>query len=379
MSLNKWRVHRATSLTLRAAVLLLAGALVACGKPPPPAAASPPIERYSATDESIAFTNLDFTIDSARAAFESRLDGQIAVKALVSSLLTRARFKNSFADLDEADKIAQQYIEAAPESADAWLVKAEIDAALHRFVDGQTAIDRASTLGAPPEATAARRGTLLAALGRAAEALPEAEARAKETPDYTAWTQLASVYQSIGDKAKSESAFTEALKAYGDVSPFAMAWVQFERAMLVIDSDPHRAIALFDEALFYLPSYVSARTDRAAALAASGDVDAAIEALKELCAAVDDPEPAGLLAGLLMDNERAEEAEPWRERARQGFEALLARHRLAFADHAAEFYLRVREPEHALPLAEENFNNRDTPRSRALVEQAKAALAAGRD
>lgn len=372
------RVIRYRWMTRSTVLLMLAGALGGCGEPSPPPAAAPPIERYPATDESIAFTNLDFTIDSARQVYASRLDGQLAAKALVASLLTRARFKNSVADLEEADEVASNYVEAAPDSADAWLVKAEVDIAVHRFVEAQAAIDRASSLGAPAESIASRQSVLLTATGRAAEALADVEAMAKENPDYLTYTRLASVYQAMGDTAQSEVAYTNALKAYGDVSPFAVAWVQFERGMLAVESDPDRAVALFDEALHYLPSYVSARTDRAAALAANGDVDAAIEALEKLCAEVDDPEPAGLLAGLLIDEDRQEEAAPWRERAHQGYEARLGKYRLAFADHAAEFYLRVEEPESALALAEENLRNRDTPRSRSLVEQARSALAAQR-
>ncbi len=368
------RVYRASFFPVSWGLLLIAGLMVSCSDEPVSLPVAVPFDRYPATHESIAFTNLDFTIDSARSAFDSLLGGQVAAKALVSSLLTRSRFKNSFADLDEADSIAQRYVESAPASADAWLIKAEVDLALHRFVDAEAAIDRASNLGAPPDTITARRVTLLTATGRGAEVLPAVEARAKENPDFATLTQLAGVYESLGDKVRSEAAFTDALKAYTDVSPFAVAWVQFELAMLAVDSDPTRAVALFEEALFYLPSYVSARTDRAGAMAAAGNVDGAIAALMELSAAVDDPEPAGLLASLLIERGRANEAVKWRERAREGFEALLARHRQAFADHAAEFYLRVGEPDRALPLAEANLANRDTPRSRSLVEQARVAL-----
>lgn len=358
-------------------LVLLAGILSGCDRAgdvdePPPIA----IERYSATHESIAFANLDFTLDSARAAFNGSRDGHLAARSLVSSLLTRARFRNSYADLDEADAVASRYVADAPGSADAWLVQADVDLALHRFVDADQALERALASGAPADTVAARRVALRVATGRAAEVVAEAEARTAAERSYAALTQLASVYDALGDADRSEAAFAEALRVYSDVSPFAMAWVQFERGMLVVDEDPARALALFDEALHYLPGYVSARTDRAAALAATGDVEGAIDALTLLCASVDDPEAAGLLTSLLRKVGESEAAAPWRERARQAFEALLARHPLAFADHAAEFYLRIDEPRRALALAQANLENRETPRSRLLVEQAKSALAA---
>ena len=367
------RMLRASFFAASWGLALMTGLLVGCSDPEVASPAVTPIERFPATHETIAFTNLNFTIDSARSAFDTLLEGQVAAKALVSSLLTRVRFKNSFADLDEADSITKRYVDAAPDSADAWLLKAEVDTALHRFVEAEAAIERASSLGALPDTIIARRATILTATGRAADVLANAQARATEDPSFSSLAQLASVYQALGDNERSSITYADALKAYNDVSPFAVAWVQFERAMLVIDSDPDASIALFDEALFYLPSYVSASTDRASAMAASGDVDGAIEALLALCAVVDDPEPAGLLAALLIEEGRADEAAQWRERASLGFESLLARHPKAFADHAAEFYLRVGEPDRALQLAEANLANRDTPRSRSLVEKAKAS------
>jgi hypothetical protein len=56
---------------------------------------------------------------------------------------------------------------------------------------------------------------------------------------------------------------------------------------------------------------------------------------------------------------------------------LLARHRDAFADHAAEFWLTVGgDPERALRLALHNLSVRQTPRARALVKDV-SGLAGG--
>jgi hypothetical protein len=63
--------------------------------------------------------------------------------------------------------------------------------------------------------------------------------------------------------------------------------------------------------------------------------------------------------------------------ARQRFEALLARQPLAFADHAAEFYLGAgADPARAWLLAQQNLANRATDRAIAL--ELRAAQATGR-
>ena len=66
----------------------------------------------------------------------------------------------------------------------------------------------------------------------------------------------------------------------------------------------------------------------------------------------------------------------WRDTAAAGFDALVARHPLAFLDHAAEFWLGPGgNPRRAFALAKGNVANRKTPMSWTLL--AKAAMDAG--
>jgi len=76
---------------------------------------------------------------------------------------------------------------------------------------------------------------------------------------------------------------------------------------------------------------------------------------------------------VLIAQDRFEEAETQLDAARRGFDELLGRHLLAFADHAAEFYAgsgndRLR----ALELARANVTNRPTRRA---IKQANAIAA----
>ena len=83
-----------------------------------------------------------------------------------------------------------------------------------------------------------------------------------------------------------------------------------------------------------------------------------------------DPEVRWRLADVLIAQERFEEAKTELDAARVGFDRLLARHRLAFADHAAEFYAGSGDDcRRALELARANVANRPTRRA---IKQAHA-------
>ena len=77
-----------------------------------------------------------------------------------------------------------------------------------------------------------------------------------------------------------------------------------------------------------------------------------------------DPEVRWRLADVLIAQGRFEDAETQVEAARLGFEELLGRHLLAFADHAAEFYAGSgNDCRRALELARTNVANRPTRRA----------------
>src|SRR5262249_53172976 len=97
--------------------------------------------------------------------------------------------------------------------------------------------------------------------------------------------------------------------------------------------------------------------------------------LRPLTGASDDPDYATQLARILSQAGLAEDTELWRANAAARYDELLARHSEAFADHAAEFWLTIGgDPERALRLAHQNFDQRPTARARALVRRAEAQL-----
>ena len=89
-----------------------------------------------------------------------------------------------------------------------------------------------------------------------------------------------------------------------------------------------------------------------------------------------DPEVRWRLADVLASQARHDEADAELDAARAGFEALLERHLLAFADHGAEFYAGSGDDaSRALELARVNVNNR--PTLRAFEQAHTIAVEAG--
>jgi hypothetical protein len=105
----------------------------------------------------------------------------------------------------------------------------------------------------------------------------------------------------------------------------------------------------------------------------AGEHDAA-EVLLWPVADSGDPEVRWRLAQAMVAQGRAEEGELHRKAACAAFETLRARHELAFADHAAEFYLGSgADIGRACELARLNLANRPTLRAFELAYMAAKA------
>jgi hypothetical protein len=89
-----------------------------------------------------------------------------------------------------------------------------------------------------------------------------------------------------------------------------------------------------------------------------------------------DPEVRWRLSEMLIAQDRFEEAETELGAARAGFDELLEKHLLAFADHAAEFYAGSgNNHAQALELARLNVTNRPTRRAVYLMQMIESRRA----
>lgn len=343
--------------------LVLAGA-VACARQKLPQEEAPDAASAGAsafvltapptTAPRIALGNLDGEIADreGRAARGDRVSQQ----ELVPRYLTRARFEGRVADLIAADEMSSRLVAAHPTDGSILLIRAKALSSIHAFAEASTELDAAAREHAAAGELNGERGAILLATGREDEA-----ASLLAIPDGAPVAELAmraGVEARVGHASEAERLFELARQRYHDVSPFAVAWMDFEHARaLELEGDRRRARPYLEEATKVLPSYAHAVVH----LAALVPPDAALAMLAPLTATSDDPDVLAGQADALRRAGRTDEAKAMTARAAARYSEVLARLPLAYADHAASFFLGMgSDPGRALALATQNADNRPT-------------------
>lgn len=313
------------------------------------------------TSSGIAIANLDQQI--------AQLRDEPGVEEL---LLVRSRFLGDYDALDRASSLAEGRFATSREL----LLRARARSAVHRFADALADVAAAERSGAEAGEVAALRASIFVATGRAAETIPLLEARLVRHAGYASRTALASAYASLGRLADADRLYAEALADLDTTLPFPYAWIYFARGMMWAEQgrDQARAETLYAQALTYLPEFVTANIHLAELEVALGDTKSAIGRLECVAQSTNEPEALALLGVLHMRTGGATRGAREIAQAKRRYEWLLARHPLAFADHAAEFYLGAgADPERAWVLAQQNLANRPTDRAAALTIKAAEA------
>jgi tetratricopeptide (TPR) repeat protein len=342
-----------------------------------------------ATDGEIAAINLESARRGAWARFaqDPRLSG--AAEAIVYDENLAAQFLGDLDALDRLEALASQ-LARADDSFRSAFVQAEVASTLHRFAEARDHLARAASLGAPREEVDRHSLSIDQACGVGLDAVLAARRRiAAASGRLEDLVPLGALLADLERFVEADAVYRQALSSYHDVSPFPLAWVCFQLGMLwgelVPAPDPNLAALWYQRAIVYLPRYVKARVHLAEIYASQGRTSDA-EALLLPALSSGDPEVRWRLADVLSTRERFDEARTQLDAAQCGFEALLGRHLLAFADHAAEFYDGSgKDRQRALELARVNVANRPTRRVikqmqiiAASAEEAPAASAARR-
>jgi tetratricopeptide (TPR) repeat protein len=328
---------------------------------------------HRTTSGSIARGNLNARIDSLTGWIAHDPNGVEVRKPLVDALLSRTQFFGTFTDFERALALAPAPRRGSSGGElDMW---ASVQSALHEFTAAQDALKVAERLDGKPRSAAL--ATIHLALGADLPGvLAMRETAAAEAPSFESLSGLAAAQAALGRFDAADATYREALASYRDVSPFPVAWVEFQRGMMWAESAgrPDRAVPLYQEALSRLPGYVVASVHLSELEAEAGQTASAVERLMALADEVEDPEPAAVLAKLLAGSD-PERAARYAAVAKRGYERLLAKHRNAFLDHAAEFFMEAgKDPRRALALAEENLRLRPTDRAYLLaIRSARAA------
>jgi len=315
----------------------------------------------STTSGNIALANLDHLIGQRTGTDDEAAD---------ELWLMRARYLADYAALERGTAFADAQAPDVPRL----LRRARARASVHRFADALADLDVAARLGADPEMLFRVRAPVRIAQGAAAEVIAPLEATAARDPGFAAASALAVAYAGAERFADADREYQAALDALDTTSPFPYAWLYFARGTMWAEQagDTERGARHLRRALDYLPQFVAANLHLAEIETRRGDVlDAA--ARLERVAESGDPEVFAMLGRLHAKTDAALAALEI-DRARARFESLLAREPLAFADHAAEFYLGAgADPQRAWQLASANFAERKTPRAQGLLQRAANA------
>jgi hypothetical protein len=285
-----------------------------------------------------------------------------------------SQFLGDIEALDRLEALAMELCQLDQTSARTALVQAQVACATHRFADARRHLATAGRVGASREAVERLSLNIDQACGtRLDEVLGARRRIAAETDSLEDLVPLGALLADLREFAEADCVYRCALQVYEDVSPFAVAWACFQLGVLwgelVPEPQTTRAADWYRRAIEYVPAYVKARVHLAEIHLRCGE---AVEAERLLTPAVasGDPEVDWRLGEAMAAQGKVREAEAQLAAARSGFERLLEKHLLAFADHGAEFYAASGNDIHkALDLARTNAANRSTRRA---VEQAQA-------
>lgn len=343
---------------------------------PTPAFSVTPTDARTTSAE-VALANLDAQLAGYRGLLAVSPTDPERAAAVVDRLLTRSQFLGRPDDFDEALAITETVL-AADRSAPALELRARVLAAVHLWDDALTLLDEALAKGADPTLIQRTRDTIEVAIGTAdlEAVLARANTWAESAPSVASHGARANALWKLGRYDEADQAFVAAMATYRDVAPWVVAWSDFQRGVMWSESAnrPDLAADLYRAAVLRLPAYHVAVVHHSELLSGAS-ADEAIALLEPVSESSGDPEARGLLARLLDERDQSR-ANDLRATARTAYEDLLERHRAAYAEHGAEFFLNVvDEPETALELALENLEDR--PTSGAFELAVGAAFAAG--
>jgi tetratricopeptide (TPR) repeat protein len=315
--------------------------------------------------------NLESVRAGAWARFAHNPHAPRVAETIVDCEQVAIQFLSDYRALDRLEVLAEEF-SRTEESYRASLVRAQVAAVGHRFGEARECLVAATHLGAPAEEIARITLSIDQACGVGLEAALEARWLAAEgSLRLEDRIPLGALLVDLERFEEADVVYREAFSYCEGVSPFPIAWVCFQLGVLwgeaVPEPNPDRATLWYLLALEYLPAYIKARVHLAEIYIRRQESGEAERLLRPALAS-GDPEVPWRLAEALARQGRLGETRPQMEAARSGFEALIGKHPLAFADHAAEFYAASgADRTRAFELARMNCKNRATRQAHNLM------------
>jgi tetratricopeptide (TPR) repeat protein len=302
-------------------------------------------------------------------ALDERIRKHAASRAtLIPLLLERAAIRGRVDDYMRARAESATFVEQAPNDAHAWQLRVQVLLRVHDFTAAKAALANLAKLVDPSHLVEHE-----IALADAADDSERAlELRQQLADEFRTAQRLTVVAASLAHAGRFDEAVAlvpKAAAAVRDNPPHLIAWLLFQWGRIYeLKGETATAREFFVAAHARMPGYVEATAHLAQTMIATNHRAAAMQLVDRALADDRHPELLAIAVQLGRGDVLGE--------ARATWERYVAALPLAFADHAARFYLGVgRDPKRALELARMNLRNRDTTESRALAIE--AALATG--
>ena len=326
-------------------------------------------KRY--TSGRIALANLSASIERLEIGRVEKASCE-GLLALSNLLFLRGDLLGRIADHDRGELAALEAITLANEIAIVFYTRARLTGRFHRFAEAKELLDQAQAAGYPAREIDFERAALLQATGQFSEALSLRENLAQDAPGIHTLGALATLLAEMDQWDAAEANYTAALDRDDGISPIPCAQLLFEWGVNAMRRRRlERAEEIFAELDLVFPAHVPGRGHRAEVALARRDFQLAGALIRPLVESSDDPEYRATYAEILAAEGENEASAIEAARAAARYELLLARRPEAYADHGAFFFIGVgNRPERAVELAVANWELRDTPRSRSLLDKA---------
>jgi len=341
---------------------------------------TPELDFPVATDGEIAVINLESARPRSWSRFWQAQGRPGVAEYIVEQEQMTLQFLSDAAALDRLDALVEQLARSDAEPTRVALIQAQVCSTKHHFSEAREHLRKAEALG-PLSPVASR---LLLSIDQAcgdnlAAVLETRRQMAAESGRLEDFVPLGALLADLREFDEADCVYQQAFRSYQDVSPFAVAWVCFQLGVLwgelVAEPQSSRAEKWYRQAIDYVPGYVKARVHLSEIYLEQKMIGDA-EALLIPVLASGDPEVDWRLSDVMSAQGKTSEGKAYLESAARGFEALLDKHLLAFADHGAEFYFGSGDdPDRAFELANVNLANR--PTLRAFEQTYEAAVGAG--
>jgi tetratricopeptide (TPR) repeat protein len=331
------------------------------------------------TDGDIAVINLNSSRRQSWSRFWEDPQRPGIAEQIVEQERLMAQYVGDLSAYERLQALVDHLDHMSGESSRTALIKAQVASMGHRFAEAREYLAQAESQGAQPADVARLALNIDQACGTRLETVLETRHRmAAESGRLEDLVPLGALLADLREFDEADRLYDCALKVYADVSPFAAAWVCFQRGVLwgelVPEPESNRAALWYRQAIEYLPCYVKARVHLSEIYLNSGDA-ANAESLLVPVISSGDPEVSWRLADVMVASGEVAEAEAHLRTAESGFESLLDKYMLAFADHGAEFFSGSgNDPQRAFELAKINLMNR--PTLRAFEQAYKTAIGA---